>query len=122
MYSALRRKERWLAKAGAALLIGVVSGLACVAARLSFNTLQWVFCGHGGMLPMAAAALPGWRRVLVPVAGGVCAWIVGRARSGPARDYLQAVREGDGVVPLRSTVWRTVGSAFSVATGAAIGR
>jgi CIC family chloride channel protein len=37
-------------------------------------------------------------------------------------EYVEAVRFRNGRVPLLSTVWRTVSSGFSVATGAAIGR
>src|SRR5258708_16761999 len=37
-------------------------------------------------------------------------------------EYVEAVRLRDGRIPLLSTVWRTASSAFSVATGAAIGR
>src|SRR5258708_22002829 len=37
-------------------------------------------------------------------------------------EYVEAVRLRDGRIPLLSTIWRTASSAFSVATGAAIGR
>jgi CIC family chloride channel protein len=37
-------------------------------------------------------------------------------------EYVEAVRLRDGRIPLFSTAWRTLSSAFSVATGAAIGR
>jgi CIC family chloride channel protein len=37
-------------------------------------------------------------------------------------EYVEAVRFRNGHIPLLSTVWRTASSAFSVATGAAIGR
>jgi len=37
-------------------------------------------------------------------------------------DVVEAVRFGDGEIPFASTLWRTLSSAFSVATGAAIGR
>jgi CIC family chloride channel protein len=37
-------------------------------------------------------------------------------------EYVEAVRLRNGRIPLLSTVWRTASSAFSVATGAAIGR
>jgi chloride channel protein, CIC family len=37
-------------------------------------------------------------------------------------EYVEAVRLRNGRIPLLSTAWRTASSAFSVATGAAIGR
>jgi CIC family chloride channel protein len=46
-------------------------------------------------------------------------------RWGGARDfeeYVEAVRFKNGRIPFLSTAWRTLSSAFSIATGAAIGR
>ncbi len=109
------------------VLLGLASGLACAAARLSFGGLEWCFTGHSGMLPDAAAALGPVRRACLPALGGLLAWAVLRIYKhvGPAEpftDYGEAVREKHGVIPFGSTAWRTVASAFSIATGAAIGR
>jgi len=50
-------------------------------------------------------------------------WAANRwANPGRFQDYVESVRHGDGRIPFSSTLWRTVSSAFSVATGAAIGR
>jgi CIC family chloride channel protein len=119
--------QRWLALGGWAALLGVVSGLACVAARLSFRLLQWCFTGHDGLLADAAGALPTWRRALTPALGALCAWGVltvrrRLAKVPPSTNYIEAVRQHDGVIPFPPTLWRTVSSAFSVATGAAVGR
>jgi CIC family chloride channel protein len=116
-----------LAPALWAAALGVLSGLACIAARLTFRLLQWCFTGHGGLLSDAAAALPLWRRALVPVLGALCAWAVLTARKrwakvAPSTNYIQAVRRDEGNIPFAPTLWRTVSSAFSVATGAAVGR
>jgi chloride channel protein, CIC family len=110
-----------------AVVLGAASGSACVAIRLSFRLLQWVFVQQTGMLPIAAATLPPARRILTPIIGAALAtlvvWIM--RRSAPDlrfEEYVEAVRFRNGRIPLPSTVWRTVSSAFSVATGAAIGR
>jgi CIC family chloride channel protein len=79
------------------------------------------------MLPVVAATLPSTRRVLTPVIGAalatLVAWIMRRwAPDLHFEEYVEAVRLRGGRIPLLSTIWRTASSAFSVATGAAIGR
>ncbi len=127
---ASRTKFAW--KAGAltaslAILLGLVSGLACVGVRLGFRMLQWVFVRHTGLLPEAAAQLGSFHRVLVPVAGALLATAVMFAarrwsHAEPFSEYVEAVRFEEGHIPFASTAWRTASSAFSVASGAAIGR
>ncbi|MCU1251180.1 MAG: Chloride channel core, partial [Edaphobacter sp.] len=116
-----------LASIGWAVVLGAASGSACVAVRLFFRLLQWVFVQQTGMLPIAAATLPPARRILTPMIGAALATLVlwMMRRSAPDlrfEEYVEAVRLRDGRIPLLATVWRTASSAFSVATGAAIGR
>ena len=122
-----RAVTSWLASTGWAIVLGAASGSACVAIRLFFRLLQWVFVQQTGMLPIAAATLPPARRVLTPLIGAGMATIVlwmmrKRAPGLHFEEYVEAVRLRDGRIRLLSTVWRTASSAFSVATGAAIGR
>ncbi|MFC5864822.1 chloride channel protein [Acidicapsa dinghuensis] len=122
-----RAATSWLASAGWAIVLGAASGLACVAVRLFFRLLQWVFVQKTGMLPAAAASLPPLRRILTPIIGAALATLViwlmrRRAPDLHFEGYVEAVRLKNGQIPLLSTVWRTVSSGFSVATGAAIGR
>ena len=117
----------WLASAGWAMVLGAASGTACVAVRLFFRLLQWVFVQQTGMLPIAAATLSPTRRVLTPIIGAVFAtllvWMMRRSAADLRfEEYVEAVRLRNGRIPLLSTVWRTASSAFSVASGAAIGR
>src|SRR5260370_35997767 len=65
--------------------------------------------------------------MLTPIIGAALATLVLWMMRTSAPDlrfeeYVEAVRLRDGRIPLLSTVWRTASSAFSVATGAAIGR
>ena len=113
--------------AGWAAVLGIVSGLSCVGARLSFRLLQRLLVRHGGLLPYAAAQLPPSHRWGVPVLGAILAMLVSSAaqrwsRSEPFAEYVVAVRFEHGNIPFASTFWRTLSSAFSVATGAAVGR
>ncbi len=115
-----------------AATLGAISGAAATAVRLSFVGLQWVFTGSKGTLPTAAAGLPLWRRFLTPVIGALLATAVltlrhRRAASldrepRPFVDYVEAGRKERGRIPLVPNLWRTGSSAFSIATGAAIGR
>jgi len=125
--STKRAVPSWLTSIAWAVVLGAASGLACVAVRLFFRLLQWVFVQQTGMLPVAAATLSPARRVLTPIVGAACATLVVcmQRRSKPTipfEEYVEAVRLRGGRIPLLSTVWRTISSAFSVATGAAIGR
>ena len=122
-----RAVTSWLASTGWAVVLGAASGSACVTVRLFFRFLQWVFVQQAGMLPVVAATLPPARRILTPVIGAALAtlvvWMLRRwAPDSHFEEYVEAVRCRNGRSPLLSTVWRTVSSAFSVATGAAIGR
>ena len=119
---------RWALRAAMeAAAIGALSGLACACVRLFFRWLQWAVTGHTGLLPDAAEALPLWRRALTPALGGIAAMTVTflARRIAPrqhATEYVEAVRFENGRISLPATLWRTVSSAFSVATGAPIGR
>ncbi len=125
--SAKRAMPSWLAFNTWAVVLGAASGFACVAVRLFFRLLQFVFVQQSGMLPLAAATLPSARRILIPIIGAAFAtlvvWMQRRSKPAlPFEEYVEAVRLRDGRIPLLSTIWRTLSSAFSVASGAAIGR
>ncbi|MEO6816448.1 MAG: chloride channel protein [Edaphobacter sp.] len=117
----------WLTSAAWAILLGVASGSSCVVVRFFFRFLQWLFVQQTGMLPFAAANLTPERRIMTPIIGAAFAtlvlWTMRRsALDSRFEEYVEAVRLRDGRIPLLSTAWRTLSSAFSVATGAAIGR
>jgi chloride channel protein, CIC family len=117
----------WYAAAAWAIGLGFIGGLSCVGVRFGFRMLQWLFVQHTGTLPAAAAALSPGRRAVTPVLGALLAtavvWVVRRwSLGGRFEEYVEAVRLRGGHIPFRATFWRTVSSAFSIATGAAIGR
>jgi CIC family chloride channel protein len=109
------------------MALGLASSLACVVVRLFFRLLQWLVTGHSGLLAEAAEGLPPWYRVATPAFGALAAmaviWATRRfAKSGKFEEYVEAVRLNGGRISFLPTLWRTISSAFSVATGAAIGR
>jgi CIC family chloride channel protein len=110
-----------------AAILGLASSLACVAVRLIFLLLQRIFIGHSGLLSDAAEHLPLWRRAITPPIGALFAMAVIWATKHLANkrrfeEYVEAVRLNDGQISFGPTLWRTIASSFSVATGAAIGR
>lgn len=125
----LRRVVR---ESPAAILLGALSSLAASLLRLGFRGLQWCFTHNGVSPPLAAASLPGARRFIIPILGGLCAIVMLVLRRMNARrlgreprhyvEYVEAVRREHGHIPLVPNLWRTGSAAFSVATGAAVGR
>jgi CIC family chloride channel protein len=124
------RRTQWKAYARQLLLAtaaGLVSSAACVVLRLFFWLLQAVFTGHAGLLSQSAAQLSLSRRAITPVIGAALAVLtISLYRKlnpqGRFQEYIEAIRLHQGKIALRSTLWRTLSSAFSVATGATIGR
>ncbi len=116
----------------AAVVMGTVSALAAAGVRLFFSHLQWFFSGSTAAPPVAGAHLLPWRRAVTPVAGALCAmaamhvrkWHEERAGREPRPyvEYVQAVRHRGGKIPLVPNAWRTLSAAFSIASGASIGR
>lgn len=125
-------RQHVVAHAVFALLLGAVSGLAASLLRLGFRGLQWCLTGHGADPPLVAAVLPEWKRLATPILGALCATaiLVLRRRHAhklgreprPFVEYVEAVRREHGHIPLVPNLWRTASAAFSVASGAAIGR
>jgi chloride channel protein, CIC family len=110
-----------------AMALGLASSLACVVVRLFFRLLQWLVTGHSGLLAHAAEGLPPWYRVITPAFGALAAMAVlwgtrHFVKSGKFEEYVEAVQLHCGRIAFLPTLWRTISSAFSVATGAAIGR
>jgi chloride channel protein, CIC family len=125
--STRRSVANWLPWIALPAVLGSASALACVGVRLFFWFLQWVFTQHMGPLPAAAATLSTGRRIAMPIVGAILATLVTwlAARLTPRlhfEDYVEAVRLRGGRIQFLSTAWRTLSSAFSVASGAAIGR
>ncbi len=44
------------------------------------------------------------------------------ASKGASTDYMEAVTIGDGVVPVRQSLWRSISSLFTISSGGSIGR
>lgn len=124
--------RRILRESPAAIVLGAVGGLAASFLRLFFRGLEWCFTHSTVLLPIAAASLPPVRRFFTPILGALFAILVLVVRRKNARrlgreprhyvEYVEAVRREHGHIPLVPNLWRTFSAAFSVASGAAVGR
>ncbi len=110
----------------AAAVIGFVSSLAVELFRKSMYLIVRLYSTQEHLVA-AARDLPLWMRVLIPTIGGLgCGlamwaghrWI--KRPKGP--EYMEAVRIGDGILPLGPNLVRTVSSLVGVSGGITIGR
>ncbi len=109
-----------------AAVSGVVGAFATVAFRESIHGLQWLLTGQSGSLVEIAKSLSWYVRLLLPAAGGVAAGIflllAQRITAGASSDYMEAVTIGDGNIPVRQSLLRSMSSLCTIATGGSIGR
>jgi CIC family chloride channel protein len=109
------------------VIVGVAGAFATIAFREGIALLQRLFTGSDGGLVDMARALPWQTRILLPTFGGLAAgFMLLIARRGQDKksstDYMEAVAIGDGVVPVHLSLWRSVSSLFTIASGGSIGR
>ncbi|SAL49284.1 ClcB-like voltage-gated chloride channel protein [Caballeronia humi] len=110
-----------------AVIVGVAGAFATAAFREGIDELQRFFGGEAGSFVDMAKRLPWPVRVVLPAIGGliagVCLLIARRHQSKQAHaDYMEAVTIGDGVVPVWQSLWRSLSSLFTIASGGSIGR
>jgi CIC family chloride channel protein len=109
-----------------AALVGVASALAVEGFRQAMHALMRFYTQQDHLVA-AAAGLPAWERVVVPpvaaFAAGLAMWGGHRWLRRPrGPEYMEAVRVGDGRLPLRSNLIRTASSLVAVSGGITIGR
>ncbi len=110
-----------------AALVGFCGALASVAFREGIRLLEVIFTGQSISLVHAASELVWWHRALVPLVGGALAGLMlqlaGRVlHSEKPVDYMEAILVGNGRIGLRMTLWNSVSSLLSIASGGSIGR
>lgn len=107
-------------------LAGFVGALATIAFREAIALLQGFLTGQSGSFVDIAKGLPWHMRVLLPTCGGVVAGLflvwAKRTPAGAGGDYMEAVAIGDGAIPVRNTLLRSISSLATIASGGSIGR
>ncbi|MCG5073663.1 ClcB-like voltage-gated chloride channel protein [Paraburkholderia tagetis] len=114
------------------VIVGIAGAFATVLFREGIAHLQILFTGHEGSFVAMARSLPWHTRIWLPAAGGFVAGgclLIARRSSAPGgggkpmhTDYIEAVAIGDGVMPVGKSIWRSVSSLFTIASGGSIGR
>ena len=112
-----------------AIPAGLLGALATELFRSALYGLDHLVLGQGGSLVAIARNLPPWLRVVVPTLGGVLAgglllWVNPRGQKKPPAhaDYMDATVLGDGRIPSRPSLVRSLSSMVSIASGGSIGR
>jgi len=102
-------------------IVGVIGGLVNLLFYYGVHLIQ------PGDPVEVAGQLNDWERILVPTLGGLAAGLVlhwGLRFVGPqgTTNLLEVVVAGDGRLPFRTELVKTVSAIISIATGASIGR
>ena len=113
-----------------AMLVGVFAALAVALFRHAMAGLESLFLSNdSGSLVNAAESMPGWRRLLTPMLGGLAAgallWFWQRRsveRPHAPTDYMEALETGDGRFDTPASLVKSLASLLVVTTGSAIGR
>jgi len=113
------------------LLLGAIAGLFGGFANLLFHhceeILKFGLLKHHGEITEIAEVLEWWQRLLAPTIGGIMASLVliyctKRFGKSSSSSYLEAVFAGDGKIPLKQAILKTLSSLISLASGLSIGR
>lgn len=109
-----------------AVVAGVAGAYATAAFREGIDLLQRYFGGEPGDFVEMARHMPWAARVALPTVGGLvagfCLVFARRSALKSGADYMEAVTVGDGVVPVLQSIWRSISSLFTIASGGSIGR
>lgn len=110
-----------------AIFVGILG--ACVALAFEYSTefLQWILTGaHAETRVDAFEQIGDWRRIAVPVVGGLLAGLTllftHKFIPAKATEYMEAVSLGSGKIPVRPSLLRCLSAIFSISSGAAIGK
>ena len=110
-----------------AALAGVVGASATIGFREGISGLQWLMVGKNLSLVEMARSLAWPLRIAIPTLGGVVAGLLlawaRRVDTGETKpDYMEAIAIGDGRIPARQSLLRSLSSMCTIASGGSIGR
>jgi len=111
-----------------AMIVGFLGAVAALAFKYATEYLLYAMTGvmHHGDHVRSFLAMDTWHRILVPTLGGIGAGLVlmmaNKYVRTRATDYMEAVALGDGTVPVRASLVRSLATLLSYATGSSIGR
>lgn len=124
--SSLRISDRNILFVWAAL-VGVVGAL-CALLVFRLNDLLFLIAsgGESGSHVEAFTRLAPWQRLLIPTAGGLLGGIIlmfaQRYVRTKATDYMEAIALGDGNIPVRASLIRTLCALVCYSSGESVGK
>lgn len=110
-----------------AVMVGAVGATASRVFEWCVEFIQWTLTGiwSGSRVGVFSQLPYGWR-VAVPVIGGAVAGaillFVKRRMPGQAMEYMEALSLGNGLIKVRASTLKALSAAWSIASGAAIGK
>ena len=109
------------------VVVGIAGAFATIVFRGAIALLQLTVAGRSGSFVDMARSLPWTVRIWLPAAGGLiagCLLLIAQRHADKCNhvDYMEAVAIGDGVVPVKLSLWRSASSLFTIASGGSIGR
>ncbi len=110
-----------------ALCAGFIGAVTALLFSFCVNCVQDLLTGTRGLSQVDAfAGLESWHCVLVPAVGGVLAGstllFMHKFVPVKATEYMEAIALGDGYVPPKPSLLRSLSAVFTIGSGAAIGR
>ncbi len=109
-----------------AVFAGVAGALATMVFRQGILSLQWLLGKQNLSVVEMAESLPWYIRFLLPILGGLVAGgllvLAQRFKHGAPSDYMESIAFGDGRIPVRHTLLRSLSSLVTIASGGSIGR
>ncbi|MEG0024464.1 MAG: chloride channel protein [Akkermansia sp.] len=110
-----------------AIFVGVAGAITAICFDQAVVFIQDMLTGqHGSKQMEAFSSIPDWLRITVPTVGGVLAGLTllftHRFVPLKATEYMEAITLGDGYVPVKPSLLRSLSAVFTIGSGAAIGR
>lgn len=108
-------------------VVGVIGGFVNLGFHLASQAMETLLFRHPDELGSVAAFLPWWERLMAPCAGGLLAGLIlywglrMLAHTGPT-NLLEVVVAGDGRLPFRTGIVKSISSLASICSGGSIGR
>ena len=108
-------------------VVGVLGAVTNLIFYLALESVKYLVLGSTGDLTEIAEHLPGWQRIATPTLGALVAGLVlhrGLRAFGErfSTNLLEVVVAGDGRLPFRVGLVKSLSSLLSLGTGASIGR
>ena len=110
-----------------AVLVGVVGSCMSLFFEWMVEVIQWMLTGIWSDSRVGTFSLvePEWR-MFIPVAGGLVAGCIllflKKRMPGQATEYMEAMSIGNGLIKFRASALKVFSAAWSIASGAAIGK